>query len=47
MPKEGYYIRLKNYGWKANSPFMIYADFDSVFVPEDYRRQNPKESYLK
>ena len=26
---------------------MIYADFDSVFVPEDYRRQNSEEFYSK
>ena len=25
---------------------MIYADFESILVPEDNGRQNPKESYM-
>ena len=28
-----------------NSPFMIYADFESILLPEDNEKQNPKESY--
>ena len=28
--------------WKKKSPFMIYADFESIVVPEDNRKQNPK-----
>ena len=27
------------------SPFIIYADFESILVPEDNGKQNPKESY--
>ena len=27
------------------SQFMIYADFQSISVPEDYRNQNPVEAY--
>ena len=27
------------------SPFIIYADFESILVPEDNRKQNPEESY--
>ena len=27
------------------SLFMIYADFESILVPEDNGKQNPKESY--
>ena len=32
---------------KIESPFMIYADFGSILVPEDNRKQNPSESYTK
>ena len=28
------------------SPFMIYADFESILVPEDNGEQNPNESYI-
>ena len=30
---------------KIKSPFTIYADFESILVPEDNGKQNPKESY--
>ena len=30
---------------KIKSPFMIYADFESILVPEDNGNQNPDESY--
>ena len=46
MPKKGTYVKLKNYDRKIKSPFMIYADFESILVPEDNGKQNPKESYL-
>ena len=26
-------------------PFIIYADFESILVPEDNGKQNPEESY--
>ena len=29
------------------SPCIIYADFESILVPEDNRMQNPEESYTK
>ena len=45
MPKEGEYVKFKNYKIKAKSPFTIYADFESIFVPEDNKKQNPYESY--
>ena len=32
---------------KIKPPFIIYADFRSVLVPEDHGKQNPKESYAK
>ena len=45
MPKKGEYVRLKNLERKVKSPFMIYADFESILVPEDNGKQNPEESY--
>ena len=32
---------------KIKSPFMIYADFESILVPEDNGKQNPNESYTE
>ena len=45
MPKKVEYVRLKNYERKVKSPFMIYADFESILVPEDNGKQNPEESF--
>ena len=45
MPKKGEYVKLKKYERKVKSPFIIYADFESILVSEDNRKQNPKESY--
>ena len=45
MPKNGEYVRFKNYERKIKSPFMIYADFEIILVPEDSRKQNPEEPY--
>ena len=44
-PKKVEYIRFKNYERKIKSPFMIYADFESILIPEDNGKQNPEESY--
>ena len=35
MPKKGKYIKFKNYERKIKSAFMIYADFESILVPEN------------
>ena len=35
LPKKGEYVRFKNYVRKIKSPFVIYADFESILVPED------------
>ena len=35
----------KNYERKRKEPFIIYADFKSILVPEDNGKQNPEESY--
>ena len=45
MPKKDENIKFKNFDRKIISPFMIYADFESVLVPEDNEKQNPNESY--
>ena len=35
MTKKSEYLRFKNYERKIKSPFMIYADSESILVPED------------
>ena len=46
MPKEGEYARFKTYERKINSSFIIYADFESILVPEDHNgKQNLNVSY--
>ena len=45
MLKKGEYVRFKNYDRKIKLPFMIYADFESILVPEDNGKQNPNGSY--
>ena len=40
------YFRFINYERKIKSPFAIYADFESILVPEDNRKENPGEFYL-
>ena len=36
-------VLIQNF-WKKNSPFMIYADFEHILVPEDSRKQDPNDS---
>ena len=45
MPTKGEFLKFKNYERKIKSQFMIYADFESIFVPENNGKQNPNESY--
>ena len=45
MNKKGKYNRFKNYERNIKSPITIYADFESILVPEDNGKQNPDESY--
>ena len=33
-PKKGEYVKFKNVEGKIKSPFMIYADFESILLPE-------------
>ena len=32
----------KNYERKIKSPFMFYADFESILLPQDNGKQNPE-----
>ena len=45
MPKKGQYVKFKYYERKIKSPFIIYADFEIILVPENNKKQNPEESY--
>ena len=45
MPKKGEYFRFKNDKRKIKSPFMIYADFESIQVPEGNGRQYLEDTY--
>ena len=44
--KKRKYVIFKNYETKIMSLFMIYADFESILVPEYNGKQNPNESYM-
>ena len=46
MPKKDEYVKFKNYERKLRSPFLIYANFESILVPEDNEKQNLDESYV-
>ena len=35
MSQNGEYVNLKSYERKIRSSFIIYADFESILVPED------------
>ena len=45
MPKKGEYVKFKSLERKIKSPFMIYADFEGIPVPEDNGKQSPNESF--
>ena len=45
IPKKGEYNTFKNFERKIKSPFKIYAEFESILVPEDNGKQIPNESY--
>ena len=44
MPKKGECVKFKNFERNIKSPFMIYADFESILMPEDIGKQNQNES---
>ena len=45
MPKKGEYIKFKIFERKLKSLFMIYADFESLLVPQGNGKQNLTEFY--
>ena len=45
MLKNGDYLKFKNFERKIKAPFMTYADFENILVPEKNGKQNPDESY--
>ena len=46
MPKKGEYVKFKNCERKIKSSFIIYADFESILVPEHNGKQNLEKSYI-
>ena len=34
MPKKGEYTKFRNFKTKIKSPFMVFADFESIKVPQ-------------
>ena len=46
MAKKGKAVKFKYYTRKIKSPFMTYADFETVLIPGNNGKQNPGESYL-
>ena len=47
MSKTSKYVQFENYEKKMKSPFIIYADFEIILVPENNGNQNPEKSYAK
>ena len=45
MPRKSEYVKFRNYERKIKSSFIIYADFESILVPENNEKQNPEEPY--
>ena len=45
MPKKGEDVKLNNFEKKIKSPFIFYADSESILVPEENGKENPNESY--
>ena len=45
MPKKDEHSRFRHYDTKIESPFTIYADFESILKLKDNGKQNLDESY--
>ena len=39
-------VKFKKYTMKIRSSFMIYADSESILIPEKNVKQNPDDSYV-
>ena len=46
IPKKDEYIKFKNFERKIKSPFMVYANFEIILVPEDNGKKNLNERVL-
>ena len=47
MKKKSEYVKFKNYERHTNLPYIIYADFEQILVPQNNGKQNLDESYTK
>ena len=45
MHKKREHVEFENYESKINSPFIVYAVFESILGPEYNGKQNPEQSY--
>ena len=45
MPEKGEYVIFQDYERQIKSQFIIYADFESILLPENNGKQNRNESY--
>ena len=43
MPNKGEFVKLKNYERKTKSSLITYAEFESILIPEENRKQNPED----
>ena len=39
MPKKDKYVKFRNYDMKIKSPFIIYADFESILMSKNNEKQ--------
>ena len=46
-PKKVEHVTFRIYKSKIKSPFIYYADFESILVPEDKGKQNQDDSYTE
>ena len=44
MPKKGEYVQFENLERKIKSPYIIYADFESILESGNNGKQNPEKS---
>ena len=47
MHKKGEFIKFKNYERKIKSLFIIYANFESILMPEKIEKQNLIQTDIK
>ena len=47
MHKKGEFVKFKNYERKIKSPIVIYANFESILMPEKIEKQKLIQTYIK